>query len=94
MKLAPKHFRLLSILKERGSVPAWVKPTVREELVSSGLAEYFQSEDWLREKNRYRLTGQGHSLIEEYDENVRQDKLRASCQATLRRPRKKKLNGT
>jgi len=94
MKLAPKHFRLLSILKDRGSVPAWVKPVVREELVTSGFIEHFHGDDWLREKDRYRLTYQGQALIDEYDEKVRQDKLRATCRTMQHGQRKKKYGET
>lgn len=64
MKLAPKHYRLLSLLQERGSVPARIRPVIREELVAMGLAEYFHGEEWLREKERYRLTKQGRELLE------------------------------
>lgn len=94
MKMTPKHFRLLSIIEERGTVPSRLKPIVREELVISGLVEYVHGEDWLREKDRYRLTNQGHKLINEHNEKVLRDNRLASQKATLHGLRKKKNNTT
>lgn len=80
MKLAPKHFRLMSLIAERGSVPGRIKPVVRNELLAQGLAEYFQGEEWTGEPDRYRLTVKGEKAIESYDENIRRDKFLSSCQ--------------
>lgn len=86
MKLAPKHYRLLSIIRERGSVPAHIKPAVREELVTMDLAEYFLDDGRLREKGRFRLTEQGRELIKKYDEELEQEKQRAAGETRPFRP--------
>lgn len=86
MKLAPKHYRLLSILQERDSVPARIMPVIREELVALGLAEYFLCEGWLREKERFRLTEQGRKLLVKHDKEIEQEKMRATCESRPFRP--------
>lgn len=86
MKLAPKHYRLMSILQERGSVPARIRPVIREELVAMGLAEHFHCEEWLREKERYRLTKQGRELLEKHDKEIEQEKQRAAGEPRPFRP--------
>ncbi|MXP53788.1 hypothetical protein FD737_11925 [Pantoea sp. Seng] len=59
MKLAQKHYRLLSIIKERGSVPSSVKPVVRKELSEMGLVEFLLGDEWMRDKERYNLLRAG-----------------------------------
>lgn len=85
MKLAPKHFRLLSIMQERGSVPADKMPTVMEKLVRLRLAEYFYGEEWRRVSERYRLTPRGQWVIAAYDARIEMDKQRSQYQGSLKR---------
>lgn len=59
MKLAQKHFRLLLIIKERGSVPSSVKPVVRKELSDMGLVEFLLGDEWMREKSDTNLLRAG-----------------------------------
>ena len=74
MKLAPKHFRLLSMMRERGSVPARIMPSVREELVVLGLVEYFRGGAEFIEKDRYRSTEQGRQILAAHDKRLAQGK--------------------
>lgn len=74
IKLAPKHFRLLSMMRERGSVPARIMPSVREELLALGLVEYFRGGAEFIEKDRYRSTAQGRKILAAHDELLEQGK--------------------
>lgn len=95
MKLSPKHFRLLSIMNERGSVPARIMPGVREELVAFGLAEYFHGGVNIREKERYRPTDQGHKLIDDNNNKQNFYKLHTLSKTEFHDPEKRtnKNNG-
>ena len=74
MKLASKRFRLLSMMRERGSVPARTMPSISEGLVALGLVEYFRGGAEFIEKGRYRSTVQGRKILEEHDELLEQGK--------------------
>ena len=63
MKLAPKHFRLLFLIQERGSVPTNMKPVVLATLIQLRLVEFFHGEEWLKMDARYRLTARGKKVI-------------------------------
>ncbi|KHJ66580.1 hypothetical protein QU24_18480 [Pantoea rodasii] len=80
MKLAQKHYRLLSIIKERGSVPSSVKPVVRKELSDMGLVEFHLGEEWMREKERYKLTPWGRKILDEYDLCLAENAFKSTCQ--------------
>ncbi|WP_058973319.1 hypothetical protein [Type-D symbiont of Plautia stali] len=85
MKLAPMHFRLLSIMQERGSVPADKMPTVMEKLVRLRLAEYFYGEEWRRVSERSRLTPRGLWVIAAYDARIKLDQQRSQYQGNVKR---------
>ena len=80
MKLAQKHYRLLSIIKERGSVPSSVKPVVRKELSEMGLVEFLLGDEWMREKERYKLTPRGREILDEYDLRLAKNAFKSTCQ--------------
>ncbi|KJV47523.1 hypothetical protein VH86_14530 [Pantoea sp. BL1] len=80
MKLAQKHFRLLSIIKERGSVPSSVKPAVRKELSDMGLVEFLLGDEWMREKERYKLTSRGREILDDYDLSLAENAFKSTCQ--------------
>lgn len=80
MKLAQKHYRLLSIIKERGSVPSSVKPVVRKELSEMGLVEFLLGDEWMRDKERYKLTPRGREILDEYDFNLAANAFKSTCQ--------------
>ena len=80
MKLAQKHFRLLSIIKERGSVPSSVKPVVRKELSDMGLVEFLLGDEWMREKERYKLTLRGREILDDYDLSLAANAFKSTCQ--------------
>ncbi|WGK60114.1 hypothetical protein [Pantoea sp. SS70] len=89
MKLAPKHFRLLSSMQERGSVPADMMPAVMAMLVRLRLAEFFYGEAWRRVSERCRLTARGEKVLMAYDARIKQDQLRSKYQVGIRRCVKK-----
>lgn len=70
MKLASKHFRLLSSMQERGSVPADMMPAVMAMLVRLRLAEFFYGEAWRRVSERCRLTARGEKVLMAYDARI------------------------
>ncbi|MGK3126413.1 hypothetical protein ACCY16_20020 [Candidatus Pantoea formicae] len=75
MKLSPKHYRLLSILDERGSVPADFKSVVMPQMLSNGLVEEYCGDEQHRAKTRYRLTVSGRKLLDDYNARVEQSRL-------------------
>ncbi|WP_167141413.1 hypothetical protein [Candidatus Pantoea formicae] len=80
MKLAQKYFRLLSIIKERGSVPSSVKPVVKKELSDMGLVEFLLGDEWMREKERYKLTPRGREILDDYDLSLAANAFKSTCQ--------------
>ncbi|MBK0098881.1 hypothetical protein IBT49_23065 [Erwinia sp. S63] len=89
IKLAPKHFRLLSLMQERESVPADIMPAVMATLVRLRLAEFFCGEEWRRVSERYRLTARGERVLMAYDARIKRDQQRSKCQGSSRRCEKK-----
>lgn len=84
MKLAPKHFRLLFLMRERESVPADMMPAVMATLVRLRLVEFFYGEAWRRVSERYRLTARGEKVLMAYDARIKQDQQRSRYQVGIR----------